>query len=215
MSFNFTFKDSNGTEDSSENWVNDWSKQYDERNSKRYPDSVYEYLVKKAGRMDIKDICVLGAWKDAALKKGCDRDFDPKSDKLFSGRWKRNAASVARKIWEDAAKELGGDNKPDIAGDPSKFLSNWSRKVYRQHGVKKHFGLSRSSALLHFLSGGRYPILDSRVEKAIGKLGVQYDVACYVNCFVSLFNELASKCNAKSSIEQRRVDKALFAYSDS
>jgi len=63
-----------------------------------------------------------------------------------------------------AAQEL--PKCPD-GSDVADFLDNWSGRTYtdvfeKKGPVEKHFGLARATTLLHFVSGGRFPICDSR-----------------------------------------------------
>jgi hypothetical protein len=65
---------------------------------------------------------------------------------------------------------------------------------------------------LHPLSGGRYPIFDSRVAEAVSRLlgsSVDYSVASYVNSYCPVFQQIADLCRATDS---RTVDMALFSY---
>jgi hypothetical protein len=63
------------------------------------------------------------------------------------------------------------------------------------------------------LSGGRYPILDSRVKSALcrllGRPQPEGSVRSYLECYVPLIQKLAEKC---ATSDLRVVDKALFAY---
>jgi hypothetical protein len=80
--------------------------------------------------------------------------------------------------------------------------------------VKKHFGLSRATTLLHFISGGRYPIFDSRVRKAMTRLlncPVPKTGRWYLDSYRPLFSEVAALCGTE---DFRMVDKALFSYGD-
>ncbi len=76
-----------------------------------------------------------------------------------------------------------------------------------------HFGLSRATTLLHFLSGGIYPIFDSRVRTAIARLLQQLalpdEVSAYMEQMLPIFNDLAESCKAE---DRRMLDKARFAY---
>ncbi|HMD86281.1 MAG TPA: hypothetical protein VKO18_16440 [Terriglobia bacterium] len=158
---------------------------------------------------------ILGAWKDGALKKSDlskASQFDP-SQASFNGKWSRGAASVAFEVWEIAASELGGRMTDDFNSDAGEFLKKWSERQGKSGTRTKRFGLSRATTLLHFLSGGRYPIFDSRVRRAIKKLtGVtqKETVEWYLGEFCSVFDELTKNCAAES--DRRKVDKALFAY---
>ena len=50
---------------------------------------------------------------------------------------------------------------------PAERTRTYSKK---KGPVKKRFGVPRATTLLHFVSGGRFPIIDSRVRRAIVKL---------------------------------------------
>ena len=96
------------------------------------------------------------------------------------------------------------------------FLEDWSTRAYvdvfESGSRNKRFGLSRATALLHFVSGGRYPIFDSRVKTAIARLLDQAEPADAVSIhgFISpLFRELAGRCETD---DFRMLDKALFSY---
>ncbi len=93
------------------------------------------------------------------------------------------------------------------------FLDDWSDREYTDP-VKKRFGLARTTTLLHFISGGRFPIFDSRVRRAMARLlnsRVPNTVSWYLDSYCPLFSEIAALCGTK---DLRMVDKALFAYGD-
>jgi hypothetical protein len=99
----------------------------------------------------------IGKWKDGA-----------KTER----QWKLNVASVAYRIWMEAAQELP---KCPEGSAMAAFLDDWSGRTYtdvfeKKGPVEKHFGLARATTLLHFVSGGRFPIFDSRVRTAIARL---------------------------------------------
>ena len=129
------------------------------------------------------------------------------------GRWKANVASVAYPIWMLAASEL--PKCPD-QNEVAAFLSDWSNRRYTEEyatrRIEKRFGLSRATTLLYFLSGGRFPIFDSRVRKAMTRLlnsPVPNTVRWYLDSYCSLFSEVAALCGTK---DLRMVDMALFSY---
>jgi hypothetical protein len=80
--------------------------------------------------------------------------------------------------------------------------------------VKKRFGVPRATTLLHFVSGGRFPIIDSRVRRAIARLCDDHvppnTVRWYLDSFRPLFSELAALC--KTEDDSRILDKALTSY---
>jgi hypothetical protein len=120
---------------------------------------------------------------------------------------------VAYTIWRQAAKDLPVcPDESHVAG----FLADWSERKYMDHFksgiVQKRFGLSRATTLLHFLSGGRFPIFDSRVRKAMTRLlgsRVPNTVHWYLDSFCPLVLEIAALCGTE---DLRMVDKALFSY---
>lgn len=78
--------------------------------------------------------------------------------------------------------------------------------------MTKTFGLSRATTLLHFLSGGRFPIFDPRVCRAIGRLTgkkLKMTPASYLTDYIPMFGAIQQRCGAESG---RPVDQALFAY---
>ena len=102
-------------------------------------------------------------------------------------------------------------------GKMEAFLESWSRRaytnVYQIRSAEKHFGLSRATTLLHFLSGGRLPIFDSRVRRSMNRLlgsPVLNTVPWYLDSYCPAFSEMAALCDAQ---DLRTVDMALFSYS--
>jgi hypothetical protein len=143
----------------------------------------------------------VGKWKDSA-----------NSD----GRWKPNVASVAYLIWRQAEDEQPRCPTADLVVS---FLEDWSARAYKDvfpaREVKKQFGLSRATTLLHFVSGGKFPIYDSNVIKAIGRLYKKkplYTANYYWETFYAQFLELAALCQTD---DFRRLDNALFSYGSS
>lgn len=112
-----------------------------------------------------------------------------------------------------AAKELPAcPEEIEVAG----FLKDWSGRKYTDHFrdriIEKQFGLSRATTLLHFLSGGRFPIFDSRVRKAIGRL-LDSRVPNTARWYLDSYRPLVLEIAALSFTEDlRTVDKALFSY---
>ena len=83
--------------------------------------------------------------------------------------------------------------------------------TFTNKAVEKRFGLSRATTLLYFLSGGRFPIFDSRVRRAIRLLhgtGIPNTVQAYVTSYVPLFMSIAAACR---TTDLRGLDRALFA----
>jgi len=173
-----------------------WSERYDGADDQERADLIARYQ-----SLSSKDFERIGKWKDGVL---------PNQDK-----WKKNVASVAFLIWEQAKIEMPKcPTEPKLAG----FLKGWSERTYQDtfsngRTVTKQFGLPRASTLLHFIIGGKYPILDSRVRAAIAYLcqrKVEDTVDWYIDTFLPLFNELAELCETQSDL--RKLDKALFAF---
>jgi hypothetical protein len=158
----------------------------------------YEELMARHKSFSHADIERIGRWKDNAKPEG---------------KWKSNVASVAYEIWMQAASDVPVCPKDDLTAD---FLDDWSGRKYTDEfgirRVEKRFGLSRATTLLHFLSGGHFPIFDSRVRKAVGRLlnsRVSNTVHWYMNSYCPLFLEIADVCSTK---DLRKVDMALFSY---
>ena len=164
-----------------------------------YDEAEYRDLINRSREFSPADYERIGKWKDNAQS---------------ISRWQPNVASVAYEIWMLAAKERPRCPVDDGKGE---FLSEWSERLYQdeyKNGTKrvKRFGLSRASTLLHFISGGRYPIFDSRVVTAVLRLldsRVDYSVASYVNSYCHVFQQIADLCGAT---DLRTVDEALFSY---
>jgi hypothetical protein len=136
-----------------------------------------------------------------------------KDNAKTESKWKANVASVAYPIWMQAATEL-----PQCPEQSQLvvFLNGWAGRKYTDtyptKRVAKTFGLSRSTTLLHFISGGRFPILDSRVRRAMTRLlssRVRNTVQWYLDSYCPLFSEVSALCSTE---DLRRVDMALFSY---
>ena len=210
MTPKFNFLSPGGSAITPEEWVNDWSKKFP-----RPSDRLYDYLVRKASKMTSDDLRILGAWKDGALEKSVfsgEGQFDPNNTKYsFNGKWKPSAASVAFETWETIAEELGGNMQDGYPPDPEEFLRKWEQE--RAGAKAKRFGLSRATSLLHFISGGRYPIFDKNVRRGMHLLTgttVEYTLEWYSGGFRKLFSELARECKCETN--PRKVEMALFAY---
>ena len=168
-----------------------------------YGDDVYEQLIRSHENFASADFERIGRWKDN-VKEGS------------KARWKSNVASVAYRIWILASHECP---KCPQEREVRQFLNRWSNEIYTDEFpgriVEKHFGLSRASALLHFVSGARYPIFDARVRRAIERLGfstVKNTLDWYIDSFCPYFDELAVLCETQD--DRRLLDKALFSYGD-
>jgi hypothetical protein len=155
-----------------------------------YPPNKYEgysELIAKHKSFSAADFVQIGKWKDAAKTEG---------------RWKPNVPRVAYRIWMLAASEL--PKCPEQSG-VAEFLDYWSNRKYTdeyESGPREiSFGLSRATTLLHFISGGRYPIFDSRVRRALARLldsrVPPKTVPWYLGSYCLLFSEIAALCRAE------------------
>jgi hypothetical protein len=179
-------------------WLAFWAAKYD--GSSGFDEEEYRRLITLAKQESFpaKFFERIGRWKDSA---NTDR------------RWQPNVASVAYIIWRQAEAEQPGCPTNEKALD---FLNDWASRayedVYRANPPRtKRFGLSRATTLLHFLSGGSFPIFDSNVRTAICRLyGVspKETATYYLSDFCPLFLELAANCRTD---DLRRLDKALFS----
>ncbi len=164
-------------------------------------EQVYRQLIDIGKRKSFSaaDFERLGRWKDNAWT---------------DGKWKPDVAMVAFKIWMQVASKL--PPCPDDNGVAS-FLRQWSEASYtdlRKSGVvvEKRFGLARATTLLHFISGGHYPIFDARVRTAIKRLldcSVPNTIEWYLDRFCSVFREIAATCGTD---DPRTLDQALVRY---
>ena len=177
-------------------WLSRWAERYEYQTDY---DTEYRVLIEKHKSLSAEDFRRIGKWKDGATTES---------------QWKPNVASVAYLIWEEAAEKLP---KCPEESKLAAFLEDWSSKAYtdilKNGPRKKHFGLSRATTLLHFVSGGRYPIFDSRVKTAIARLLNRSElpgaVSSYLDSYLPLFKELADRCETD---DFRMLDKALFSY---
>jgi hypothetical protein len=133
-------------------WVTWWAGRYNDGDNPQYFD-----LIAKQGKLSAEDFEQIGKWKERCLKPGNDR-------------WK-TGTPTAYDVWMQAKAQL--PKCPDMTGITA-FLTDWSERTFSAAGKdqrRQRFGLSRATTLLHFLSGGEYPILDSRVVTAMIRLG--------------------------------------------
>jgi hypothetical protein len=180
-------------------WLQTWSSKYDGDD-----DDEYLKLVKLAqsNALTGEGYVRIGKWKDGVKEHQ-------------SGRWKTNVASVAYEIWMEISRQMPSY----LEGGETDLLNYWSERAYTDSfpsfSRKKRFGLSRATTLLHFVSGGRYPIFDARVREAIVRLGCprpEESVGYYMQTYAPLFEEIMEVCQTR---DVRQLDKALFSYGGS
>jgi len=191
----FRFRSSDGRDIAPEEWLRMWADQYPSTDYAGYCE-----LIAKHKSLSAADFVQIGKWKDGAKTEG---------------KWKANVASVAYRIWMMAASELPKCPEESRVAD---FLDDWSDRKYTDEyaigSVEKRFGLSRTTTLLHFISGGRFPIFDSKVRRAMTRLlnsRVLNTVRWYLDSYCPLFSEIAALCGTE---DLRMVDMALFSYGD-
>lgn len=189
----FKFRSLDGSDIAPEQWLRVWAERYP---SNSYPG--YAELIARHKSFSAADFEQIGKWKDAAQT---------------AAKWKPNVASVAYPIWMQAASSL--PECPD-SSSVARFLDDWSARkyndVYAKGPKQKAFGLSRTTALLHLLSGSHFRIFDSRVRKAMSRLlksSVSNKVHWYLNSYCPIFSEVAAACGTE---DLRKVDMALFSY---
>lgn len=189
----FIFRSLDGADVAPQEWLRMWAARFP---SKDYPG--YGELIAKYKSFIAADFIQMGKWKDAANTKG---------------KWKANVASVAYLVWMQVALE-----QPKCPEDSAVagFLEDWSTRKYNDEYTKgpkqKKFGLSRATTLLHFISGGHFPIFDSRVRRAMKRLldsPVSNTSRWYLESYCPLFSEVATLCDTE---DLRMVDMALFSY---
>lgn len=186
-----------------QDWVQVWADRYDRFNSDNDDREGYEYLIGHCESPPKEYFERMGQWKDGAYKQ--------------PSKWRENVASVAYLIWMEAANDPPQRPPEDQV---EAFLAKWAEKSYTDRypsrWVKKRFGLSRATTMLHFLAGGRYPIFDSRVRIALSRiLGCPIPAANtlpkeYLEHYCPIVAELAAICDIQD--DRRKLDKALFAY---
>ena len=187
------FRSWEGRDITPQEWLRTWAEKYPSQRYAKYDDLIAKHRSFSAG-----DFQEIGRWKDNANTED---------------KWKPNVASVAYAIWMQAASE---SPKCPEQSDVAAFLEDWSSRRYEDKNAKrtgqKPFGLSRATTLLHFLSGGRFPIFDSRVRRAMKRLlnqSVPNTIRWYLDSCCPLCSELAALCGAG---DLRTLDKALFSY---
>jgi hypothetical protein len=132
-----------------QDWLRVWASRYPpDYDPMEYGDLIQ---IAKGKSLSAKDFERIGKWKDNANSEN---------------RWRPHVASVAYQIWMQATEELPKCPDGEESGVAA-FLNDWSGRaytdLYKNRRLEKHFGVSRATTLLHFVSGGRFPIFDSRV----------------------------------------------------
>jgi hypothetical protein len=191
----FRFRSVDGEDITPKEWLHVWAALFP---SKKYYAEEYDALIANYKSLSAVDFERIGKWKDGVKTQG---------------KWKANVASVAYEIWMQAAKATPAcPEESQVAA----FLDDWSERKYTDHfpsrTMEKHFGLSRATTLLHFVSGGRFPIFDKRVRKAIARLlncSVPNEIPWYLDSYCPLIKEIAALSGTE---DLRTVDKALFSY---
>lgn len=193
----FTFYVLDGNElkpASSEEWLRFWSAKSQWLDDREHADLMAKHRVFAAS-----DFERIGKWKDSVRSPG---------------QWKPNVAMVAYPAWMKLAHDRPALPASERAGEFLDYWSGWKyTDIYPSRTVTKVFGLSRATTVLHFLSGGSYPIFDSRVRDAMGWLcdrTIRDDVFSYLNYCCPYFKELAVLCKTENNL--RILDQALFQY---
>jgi len=178
-------------------WLTNWAARYRAADNREYFG-----LITKHGKLTGDDFELVGRWKEGCLK--------PKH-----GSWKAGTPK-GYEVWMQAKAEAPGCPEQ---GELSGFLKNWSERTFvaGKKGdlvLRYRFGLSRATTLLHFISGGRYPILDSRVATALVRLGspITETIDGYLSSLCPLFSEIAAVCGVSGIEGLRKLDNALFMY---
>jgi hypothetical protein len=189
----FRFRSVDGSDIAPQQWLPMWAARFPES---KYPG--YAELIARQKPLSGEDFKHIGKWKDGV-----------KTDR----KWRANVAAVAFPIWMQAASELP---KCPAESEVAQFLNDWSERKYTDqyaNGLnEKRFGVARATTLLHFLSGGDFPICDSRVKRAMSRLrnaSVSRTVGWYLDSYCPFFLQVAAMC---ATTDLRNVDKALFSY---
>lgn len=201
----FTFRYPEWREVDPSVWLDWWVDRYNRwaDRSKNRDNLAYFELIAKQGKLSGEDFEQIGRWKEQCWEPNL-------------GRWK-SGTPTAYDVWMQAKAESPTcPQKEDIVA----FLKDWSERRFLagQKGegqpLTQAFGLSRATTLLHFISGGLYPILDSTVVAALTRLGspVEETICGYSNSFCVLFSELASICGLSGTEGLRKLDNALMMY---
>jgi hypothetical protein len=178
-------------------WLTRWAARYGDGDNPEY-----FLLIAKRGKLSSEDFEQVGRWKEGCLN-------------LNHGSWKTGTPK-GYDVWMDSKAEAPEcPEEREVSG----FLKDWSERTFvagkkGNLALKYRFGLSRATTLLHFISGGQYPILDSRVATALIRLGspVEETIDGYLDSFCPLFSEIAAACGVSGTAGLRKLDNALFNY---
>lgn len=214
----FRFLSAAGQQTSPHQWLVDWSERFP---SKKYPESVYKYLVRRGPDIDRLDVLIMGWWKDAALDLASvpiegDTNLVPTQLRPKIRRWKPEAASVHYDGWNWLANNLSTIQGIWFGGtEPARLLESLNER----RGSRR-FGLSRASFVLHVLSRGIYPIYDGNTHRGLYRLtrGTSYEGRIRAskqqdsNWYLQTFQMIVGQLQAACDCDVRLLDKALFAY---
>jgi hypothetical protein len=195
-------------------WVQKWAAVFLLDKERKEDDCVYKSLMEKNGVLSGNDFEQIGRWKVGCLLK---------KDGKEHGMWKPKT-SAAYDVWMQARRNP--PERPTNDGTDKvfarQFLITWSEKTFEMKvkGGKekgKRFGLSFATALLHFISVGRFPIYDDLVREALRRLGSQLPsnmtVDAYLEKFCPLFSSIAPECGLSQGIDDlRKLDNALRCF---
>jgi hypothetical protein len=197
------FRSPDGIEISGRDWLSIWGYVEPGRDER-----VYQRLIVAARQQPLTsvDFELMAKWKDGAWTDG---KFQPHVGRVAYHTWKAIIADPPHCPGQD---------------EIDRFLNKWSETLclytYGDGTAKKRFGLPRATTLLHFLSAGAYPILDSWVMKALNgfksqpgllprTIKVTDEVRSYLETFCPVFKKLEHACETDDT---HRLDHALMRY---
>lgn len=182
------------------------ARQDSEKAKRKRDNKVYTELAGKNG-VSNEDCEQIGRWKEGLL------------DDTSNKKWKSFVASVGYDVWIAAKNDPPGRPTNDGVAE---FLQNWSDKKFnasKKNGMvqTKRFGLARATTLLHFISGGDFPIYDQFAGRGLRRLGgpavpQPVTVRWYLAKFRPELIKLADRCGFSSLEDLRMLDKALWRY---
>jgi hypothetical protein len=194
-------------------WVQKWNDLFLLGKERKADDDVYKTLMEKKGQLSGQDFEQIGRWKVGCLLK---------EDGVEHGMWKPQT-STAYDVWMQAKQSPPQHPESDVIDElfAERFLEEWSERKFdmpvKGGEVKgKRFGLSYATALLHFMSVGRFPIYDAGVRYGLKRLGLRLpsdmSVNAYLTKFCPMFSSLAAQCGLQSVDDLRTLDNALRCY---